>query len=67
MLRLDPNKKRKPDEHDLLFLKSNLSSPKTIKFLPVKSYGDSLTENDRNGLDLSGAMNDQDIEVINAK
>ena len=40
MLRLDPDKKLKLDEHDSIFLNSSLTLPKTIREVPTKNYVD---------------------------
>ena len=67
MLRLDPEEKLKLDEQDSIVLNSTLTSPKTIKELPTKSYVDSLHESSRNRRDLASVFNDQDNEFDNNK
>ena len=62
LLRLDPNEKLKLDEQDSIILNSSLTSPKTIRDLPTKSYVDSLHESSRNRRNLSAVFNDQDNE-----
>ena len=41
MLRLDPDEKLKLDEQDSIIPNSTLTSPKTTKEIPTKSYVDS--------------------------
>ena len=67
MLGLDPEEKLKLDEQVSIILNSTLTSPKTIKKLPTKSYVDSLHEINRNRRDLSSVFNDQDNEFDNKK
>ena len=64
LLRLDTDEKVKRDEQDSIVPNSTLTSPKTIKELPTKSYVDSLHES-RNRRDLSSVFNDQDNEIDN--
>ena len=62
LLKLDPNGKVKLDEQDSIVLTSTLTSTKTIKELPTKSYVDSLHETNRSRRDLSSVSNDHDKE-----
>ena len=59
LLRLDPDEKLKLDEQDSIILISFLTSPRTIRELPTKSYVDSLHESSRNKRDLSSMFNEQ--------
>jgi len=52
LLRLDPDKKLKPDEQDSIIRNSTLTSPRTIIELPIRSYIDGLHELNRNKRDL---------------
>ena len=63
MLCFDLNEQLKLDEEDSIFLISSLTSPNTTKGLPTKPYVDSLSENNRNRLDMSTVFNDQDNDI----
>ena len=65
LLRLDPDEKSKLDEQDSLIPNSTLTTPKTIKEIPTKSYVDSLHEINRNRRVLSSVFNDQDNDFDN--
>ena len=67
MLRLDPEEELKLNEHDSIIPNSTLTSPKTLKELPTKSYVDSLHESRRNRRDLSSVFDDQDRDFDNKK
>ena len=62
MLRLDRIEELNLHEQDSIVLECTLTSPKTVKELPTKSYNDSLLEINRNRRDLSSVFNDQDNE-----
>ena len=62
---MDPYEKLDLDEQDSIVLKSTLTSPKTIKEIPTKSYVDSLHEINRNRRDLSSGYNNRDNEFDN--
>ena len=64
LLGLDPDEKLKQDS---IIPNSTLTSPKTVKELPTKSYVDSLHESSRDTRDLSSVFNDQDNEFDNNK
>ena len=62
ILRLDPDEKLKLDEQGSTIPNSNLTAPKTILELPIKSYVDGLHEINRNRRDVTLVFNNQDIE-----
>ena len=62
MLRLDPDEKFKLDKQEPIAFNSTSTSPKTIIYIPTKSYVDSLHESSRNRRDVSSVFNDQDNE-----
>ena len=65
LLRLDPDEKLNLHEQNSIFLNSNLTSPKTIKEIPTKSYIDSLhEENERNRRDLGIDFYDQSNDLV---
>ena len=67
LLRLDLEKKLNPDEQHSMFLKSILTSSKTILEIPNKNYVDSLHESSKNRRDLTSVFNDQDNDFDNNK
>ena len=67
LLRLDPDEKLKLDEQDFKFINPFLTSPKTIVETPTKTYVESLSEKDRNWLDMSILFRDQDSEFDDNK
>ena len=67
LLRIDPNENLKLDEQDSIIPNFTLTSPRTVKELPTKSYVDRLHESSGNKRDLSSVFNDQDKEFDNNK
>ena len=67
MLRFDPDDILKLNEQDSIVLNSTLTSPKTRRKVPTKSYVDSLHGSSRYRGDLSSVFNDQDNEFDNNK
>ena len=67
LLRLHPNEKLKLDEQHSIVPNSTLTTPKTMKELPTKTYVNSLHESSRNRPDLSSVFNDQYKEFDNNK
>ena len=63
-LRPDLEEKLKLDKQDSVNPTSTLTSPKSIRKLPTKSYVESLHESSRNRRDLSSVFNDQDKRLI---
>ena len=64
VLRLDPNENLELVEKESKTPNSTLTSPKTIKELPTKSYVDSSHENSRNRRAVSSKFNDQMMNLI---
>ena len=65
MLRLDPDEKLDLDNQDSIILNSALTSPKTIREIPTKSYIDSLhEENERSRRDLGIDFYDESNDLV---
>ena len=65
LVRLDPDEKLDPHNQDSIILNSTLTSPKTIKEIPTKSYIDSLhEENERSRRDLGIDFYDESNDLV---